>query len=165
MSTVKLNEAPQKALPALTLLRILIGWHFLYEGVLKVFNPEWSAKGYLISAETISWFYQWLATDALIGFVDAANISILFIVGLALVLGIFERPAALLGIALLVMYYFAHPAFMGSAQLGAEGNYWIVNKNLIEAAALFVLYQLPTGNYFGFEVFRKPQSKLNISVQ
>lgn len=32
---------------ALTILRITIGWHFLYEGLLKVINPEWSAVSYL----------------------------------------------------------------------------------------------------------------------
>ena len=26
---------------ARVLLRILIGWHFLYEGVIKAYNPSW----------------------------------------------------------------------------------------------------------------------------
>ncbi len=25
-------------------LRMLIGWHFLYEGLIKLFNPGWTSK-------------------------------------------------------------------------------------------------------------------------
>ena len=30
-------------LNGLVLLRVLIGWHFLYEGVSKLINPYWSS--------------------------------------------------------------------------------------------------------------------------
>lgn len=145
---------------AITILRILVGWHFLYEGIIKIYNPDWSAKGYLLTAETFTGFYQWLASDSLIGLVDAMNVVVLLLVGLSLVLGIFEKQGAFCGIGLLLLYYFAHPAFMGSAQLVTEGNYWIINKNLVEAAALFVLYTIPTGSYFGLEVLFKKPSEL-----
>jgi thiosulfate dehydrogenase [quinone] large subunit len=32
-----------------------------------------------------------------------------------------------------------------------EGNYWIVNKNLIEMAALFVLYLFPSSQITGID--------------
>jgi thiosulfate dehydrogenase [quinone] large subunit len=156
----KNNGLPKNVMPAMTVLRVLIGWHFLYEGVMKMYDPGWTAKAYLMSAETMSGLYSWLAGENLIGIVDAANIVILIVVGLTLMLGIFEKQGALFGLILLLLYYFAHPAFMSSAQMGAEGNYWIVNKNLIEAAALFVIYQVPTGAYFGLDIFRKSSPKL-----
>ena len=31
----------------LVLLRVAIGWHFLYEGVVKILNPGWTAAGFL----------------------------------------------------------------------------------------------------------------------
>ena len=31
----------------LVTLRVLIGWHFLYEGVSKLINPYWSSAAYL----------------------------------------------------------------------------------------------------------------------
>ncbi|GAB5410609.1 MAG: hypothetical protein BalsKO_29740 [Balneolaceae bacterium] len=156
----KKKVLPNKTLSAISLLRILIGWHFLFEGVMKLYNPGWSAKAYLVSAETMTGFYQWLAGDSLIGIVDTLNVVVLVLVGLTLVLGFMEKQGAVCGIVLLILYYFAHPAFMNSAQLGAEGNYWIVNKNLIEVAALLVLYMIPTGSFFGLEVFRKTSTKL-----
>ena len=35
---------------SLVVLRILIGWHFLYEGLVKVTNPDWTAAGYLLDS-------------------------------------------------------------------------------------------------------------------
>jgi len=32
---------------AVVVLRVLIGWHFLYEGLSKLTTPGWSASGYL----------------------------------------------------------------------------------------------------------------------
>ena len=145
---------------AISLLRILIGWHFLFEGIMKIYNPSWSAKAYLVSAELMTGFYQWLASDSLIGITDGLNVAVLIIVGITLILGVFDKQGALLGICLLILYYIAHPAFMDSSQLGAEGNYWIVNKNLIEAASLLVLYLIPSGSFFGLGVLIKSSTQL-----
>lgn len=150
----KFSNGPMRAV---VLMRILIGWHFLYEGVLKMYSPTWTSKAYLMSAEILSPFYQWLGSDSMISLVDPLNKFILVIVGLTLVLGFFERVGAIAGIALLLLYYLAHPALPGLNQSG-EGSYWIVNKNLIEAAALYVVYLVPTGNYFGLGIFLKKSS-------
>jgi thiosulfate dehydrogenase [quinone] large subunit len=37
--------------------------------------------------------------------------------------------------------------------LPSEGNYLIVSKTLIEAAALLFLGSLPTGNVFGLDIY------------
>ena len=36
---------------AITVLRVLVGWHFLYEGLTKLTTPSWSAAGYLKQAK------------------------------------------------------------------------------------------------------------------
>ncbi|MEM7549411.1 MAG: DoxX family protein [Bacteroidota bacterium] len=140
----------KKHIRALILLRMLVGWHFLYEGVIKLYNPAWTSKTYLLSASgPFKGFFQWLAEDRIISIIDFLNVFGLMAVGLALVLGLWERLGAVGGIVLLLFYYLAQPPFPGIDQTGAEGNYFLVNKNLIEAAALFVLYYLPTGYYVG----------------
>lgn len=142
----------QKQMNGLIILRLLIGWHFLYEGVIKLYNPQWTAKGYLLSADGfLSNFFASLASDSLINTIDFLNIAALMIIGITLILGFAEKLGAWLGIGLLLMYYFAHPPFPGLEQVNVEGNYWIVNKNLIEAAALFVLTTMPTGEVFGIK--------------
>ena len=44
MSDDKLSPA---AMIAITVMRVLVGWHFLYEGVSKLSSPSWSAVGYM----------------------------------------------------------------------------------------------------------------------
>ncbi|MCB9035089.1 MAG: DoxX family protein [Lewinellaceae bacterium] len=132
-------------------LRILIGWHFLYEGLIKVFNPGWTSKAYLVSAEgPLSFFFKWLGGSALANAADIITIALLIGIGLALVLGVFEKAAAFAGIALLAMFYLSHPPLPGLENAGpSEGNYFIVNKNLIEMAALGVLAFFPTSQLVG----------------
>jgi uncharacterized membrane protein YphA (DoxX/SURF4 family) len=38
----------------MALLRIAVGWHFAYEGFAKLVDPQWSAEGYLRSANWIA---------------------------------------------------------------------------------------------------------------
>ncbi len=150
---------------AIILLRMLIGWHFLYEGAIKLFNPGWTAKFYLLSSEGLfKSFFFWLAGDGMIGIVDFLNVACLIMVGLALILGIFERVGASIGIALLILYYFAHPAFPGLAQAGTEGSYFLINKNLIEAAALYLIFLCPTAEYFGLTRYLKPSTLTTSNV-
>lgn len=140
----------------LVLLRLLIGWHFLYEGVIKLYNPSWTSKGYLLTAEFLKPIFGMLAKDGVIGVVDTLNITLLILVGVLLIAGFKTAWACIGGMLLLAMYYLAHPPFGGVTQGPAEGSYWIVNKNLIELVALYVLYQFPTTSSFGIEaLFRK----------
>lgn len=136
---------------ALVLLRILIGWHFLYEGIIKAYNPAWTSRGYLLSASILKPFFAWLASDSLVGTMDMLNIIGLIAVGVSLLIGLKIRWGCIAGILLLLMYYLAHPPFSSLPQGPAEGSYWVVNKNLIEMAALFVIYLFPLVSVFGLE--------------
>ncbi len=148
MNTLSLSSAQRFALVA---LRILIGWHFLYEGVVKAYNPSWTAKGYLLSASILKPFFTWLAGDGLISTINLLNIAGLMVVGISLLIGLKVRWGCLAGILLLAFYYLAHPPFPGLPQGPSEGSYWIVNKNLIEIAALLVIFQFPLTASFGLE--------------
>jgi thiosulfate dehydrogenase [quinone] large subunit len=136
---------------ALVLLRILIGWHFLYEGVIKAYNPSWTAKGYLLSASVLKPFFAWLASDSLMGTVNMLNIAGLIAIGISLIMGLKIRWGCVAGVLLLAFYYLAHPPLPGLPQGPSEGSYWLVNKNLIEMAALLVIYQFPMTAAFGLE--------------
>ena len=136
---------------ALVLLRILIGWHFLYEGVIKAYNPSWTSRGYLLSASILKPFFAWLAGDSLISTIDTLNIVGLIAVGISLLIGIKVKWGCIGGMLLLLLYYMAHPPFPNLPQGPSEGSYWVVNKNLIEMAALFVIYQFPLTSVFGLE--------------
>ncbi len=138
-----------RLIPA-AMLRMVIGWHFLYEGLTKMLFPGWSSAGYLKgSAGPLAGFFGWLGGQtALIPAIDRLNIWGLTAIGLALMLGVFVRPAAVGGMALLALYYLAYPPFFSPAGTpGAEGAYLIVNKNLVELFALSVIAAFPATEY------------------
>ena len=135
----------------ITIIRIAIGWHFLYEGFIKLFADEWSAAGYLNHTYgSLSGFYHWLAASpGRLAVIDFLNVWGLIAIGLSLFLGIFSRIAALFGAMLLVLYYFAYPPF-GITLLGGSGNVYIINTLLIEAAML-VFFFCYKENGYGFD--------------
>jgi thiosulfate dehydrogenase [quinone] large subunit len=149
---------------ALVALRILIGWHFLYEGLAKLTNPYWTSAGYLAESK---WLFRGLfldiaASPAAVTVVDYLNMWGLTLIGLGLLLGLFTRAATIAGIVLLALYYLATPPFAGlSYAMPAEGSYLIVNKVLIELAAMVVLLGFPTAKTFGLDRFlvRAPASE------
>ncbi len=141
-------------LTALVLLRVLIGWHFLHEGLTKLIDPYWSAAGYLLESGWIfAGFFRALASHStILAVVDILNIWGLIIIGVLLIAGVFGRWTALTGMVLLLLYYLAHPPLIGfESALPREGSYLIVNKNLIEAAALLVFALFPTGHIIGLD--------------
>ena len=144
---------------SLTLLRVLIGWHFLYEGFTKLFSvPGWTAKSYLLGSvgPFAPTFKAMALHPGLLHIIDKLNIWGLILIGLSLFVGLFSRPFKLCGIVLLLLYYFAYPPFTTLfINTPVEGNYWIVNKNLIEIAALFVLFMFPTSQITGLDRYLK----------
>lgn len=141
-------------LVSLVLLRFVVGWHFFYEGIVKVFNPKWSAKAYLLDSGGFAKpFFEWIAMNpVLLAINDFVNIWALTLIGFFLLLGYWVRPAAIAGMVLLGLYYLSHPPFPGiEYYFQTDGNYFIVNKTLIELIALFVIFSFPTSQIFGFE--------------
>ena len=141
-------------LTALVLLRILIGWHFLYEGFVKMINPYWSAGGYLSESKWIfkGIFHRMADTPFLLSVVDFINEWGLILIGLGLILGLFTRTVTYAGMILVFLYWLCNPPFIGYRySMPPEGSYIIVNKNLIETAALFVLALFPTGKQVGLD--------------
>jgi thiosulfate dehydrogenase [quinone] large subunit len=138
----------------LVTLRFLIGWHLLYEGVVKVLNPEWSAYAFLAGSQGI---FAGIAdritsNQGILGVVDSLNTWGLVAIGLALILGLMTRPAAIAGAALLGLYYLFNPPFIGIAPtIPMEGNYLIVNKNLIEAVALLLIAVSPAARSYAMD--------------
>ena len=151
-------------LTGLVLLRLAIGWHFLYEGLIKIAMPNWSSYGYLMDSKGFmeNFFHAITEQEQILQFADFLNMWGLVAIGLSLVMGLFSRPAIIAGIVLLAMYYLSHPAFLGLAYaLPSEGSYFIVNKTLIELLALYVLFVFPTSKTIGLDrlIFRNSASK------
>ena len=134
---------------AVSALRMAIGWHFLYEGAVKVIAENWSSQSYLANTTGFfSPFYHWLAASSAIGIIDWMNIIGLILIGLALFLGCFTRIAALSGAILLLLYYFAYPPYGFSLiNTTGESHLYIVNYQIVEAIALILFAVYPHTGY------------------
>jgi thiosulfate dehydrogenase [quinone] large subunit len=141
---------------AMAALRMLIGWHLLYEGIAKLSNSYWTSAGFLADSQgPLAGFYLWLASDpGRLTAVDWLNQWGLTLIGAAMILGVFSRAATLMAAVLLGLYYLGSPPWPGIVvNAPAEGSYLIVNKTLIEFVALIVLWLFPTGRQVGFDSY------------
>jgi thiosulfate dehydrogenase (quinone) large subunit len=159
--TASLSGAQQAVL---VILRTLIGWHFTYEGLYKLRLPGWSPSGEPLAAWTATGFLKgatgplaplfgkmldmgmahWMDRFVMIG---------LFAVGLSLMLGLLTRWGCLGALFFLSLFYLLAVPVHGLPHSGAEGNYLLVNKTLIEAGAVLVLLAFGTGRIAGLDRF------------
>jgi thiosulfate dehydrogenase [quinone] large subunit len=151
---------------SLVLLRTIIGWHFAYEGFYKLLVPgwsrggdplrAWSAAGYLkASTGPFADFFHTMAGSAAMGWIDVAVPVGLLLVGLSLLLGFFTQLGAWGALAFLTLFYLASIPMTGVPVAGAEGTYLLVNKTLVEWAAVLVVLAGRTGEIAGLDLLRR----------
>lgn len=141
---------------SLVILRVAIGWHFMYEGITKLLNPNWSSMGYLMDSKGLfGGMFQAMAGNAgVLNVMDFLNVWGLVLIGAGLIVGLFTRVAAISGIVLLAFYYLSHPAIIGvTYAIPSEGSYLWINKTLIELFALWVIVLFPTWKNVGMDRF------------
>ncbi|PIR55617.1 DoxX family protein [Candidatus Peregrinibacteria bacterium CG10_big_fil_rev_8_21_14_0_10_36_19] len=138
---------------ALVALRLLLGWLFLYSGVTKALNPEFTAAGLLGGAKTFHSLYAWFASDANIGWVNFMNIWGQIFIGAGLMLGAFTRYASYAGVLLMGLYYFP----------GLEFPYvehgFLVDDHVIYALAFVILATHSAGETYGLDAWLKKKFK------
>ncbi len=138
----------------IVVLRVLIGWHFLYEGLSKLTTPGWSASGYLLQSRgPFASLFRGMAADPnVLSAVNQLNMWGLTAIGLGLVLGCFTRLASAAGLLVILLFYLCNPPFVGYFySIATEGSYLVVNKNLVEAAALAVVLVTDSGRAAGLD--------------
>jgi len=151
MEDMKLSRS---AMLAITVLRVVVGWHFLYEGLTKLTSASWSAAGYMkVSRGPFAALFHWIAGQPQL--LDKANLITMYgltIVGVLLMLGLFTRLAALGGMGFVLLFYLCNPPFVGYFySIPSEGSYLVVNKNLVEVGALAVILLTRSGLFAGLD--------------
>ena len=118
----------QYQLVSLSLLRVLIGWHLLYEGMAKLSNANWTSAAYLLDSKWIfSGLAKWIVTSpSILGAVDTLNMWGLTLIGLSLMFGLLSRWGCIAGACLISLYYLFHPPLVGlEYSKPPEGSYLI----------------------------------------
>jgi len=134
----------------LFITRVAMGWIMLYAGLTKVFNPNWSAAGYLGNAKTFSRFYEWFLRPEILPFTNFMNEWGLTLLGASLILGVLVKYSGYLGALLMLLYYFPVLDF---PKIGA--NSYIVDEHIIYALVLISFSIYRAGDYWGLDGFWK----------
>jgi uncharacterized membrane protein YphA (DoxX/SURF4 family) len=135
-------------------LRIAIGWQCLYEGIVKLLVPDWSAAPFLLLSQgPFSPFFHWLGSSPhLLRAVDLMNIWGLILIGSVLILGVLTRIASASGIVLLALYYLAQPPLIRTDyRIPIEGHYLLINTQIIEILTLTIFLFVPTNALWGLD--------------
>lgn len=138
----------------LSLLRITIGWHFLYEGVTKIVADGWTSAPYLAGSKWIfaPVFNSMAGHPGMVAVVDFINVWGMTLVGLGLIFGLLTRWAAIGGSIMLFFYFVAYPPVPGyMVGVPMEGSYLWVNKTLIEFFVLLVFIFLSSEYHFSID--------------
>ncbi|MEK7632791.1 MAG: DoxX family protein [Patescibacteria group bacterium] len=134
-------------------LRVLLGGVYLTAGWSKISVGGWSAATYLATAEgPFSEWFRSLAGNSAIDFVNEWGLLCL---GIALIVGLLVRPAAILGIVLMALYYVAH--FVSNTAMG------YIDEHIIYSAVLALFAAGGAGHAFGLNAIvlgniRKPNA-------
>ena len=130
----------------LFLLRISLGVLMFYAGITKVLDPAWSAAGYLAGAKTFLPFFQRLAQPDLLPFINLVNEWGLTLLGVSLVLGAFVRLSSVLGVVLMILYYFPTLQFPYP-----NPHSYIVDEHIIYALVLLYFAVVKAGRIWGLD--------------
>lgn len=130
---------------SLLLLRLGLGWYFIYAGWTKVityFTPakDWTASGFLSNSQSpFADFFVGMAGNPVIDYLNAFG---LLLIGLGLFSGTLVRFAAFWGSLLMVLYYLAgYP----------PENAFIIDDHIIFVFAFIVLAAFGAGRYLGLD--------------
>ena len=147
---------------ALFLLRVLVGWHFLYEGYFKLVVPAWAHDGARLSSWSSAGYpnqasgplgalLRRLMSAGWTPTIDVLVTGALLAIGLSLILGLFTRWGCAGALFLLTLFYVTAIPLDGVPQEGSPGADLIVNKTLIEWAAVAVLWSFRAGEIGGID--------------
>lgn len=139
--------SPRFAKITIFLLRIALGWLFLYSGITKIMNPEFTSAGFLGTAKTFSTFYQWFASAENIGWVDILNSWGQALIGLSLITGTFVRLSSFFGAILMLLYYFPGLDFP------TVKNGFIIDDHIIYIFIFAIFITSRAGQFWGLDYF------------
>ncbi len=128
------------------LLRLSLGWLMFYAGITKVLNPEWTAKGYLESAKSLTVFYAWLASPNILPIIDFIAQWGLTVLGVSLILGIGVRLFSYFGAILMLLFYLPKLEFPYP-----NAHSFIVDEHIIYTFVFIFLGASRAGRILGLE--------------
>jgi len=128
------------------LLRVLVGWTFLYAGSWQILQG-YSAAGFLGHVKTFHDFFGYFASPSVLPVTDFLMKWGHLLIGLSLVSGLMVRVSGPFGILLMITYYFAH---MDWPFIESHLNLF-VDYHLVYAVVIAYLIAHKAGHVWGLD--------------
>lgn len=140
MNTVTLDKT------VLFVLRVLVGWTFLYAGTWQI-GESYSAAGFLNHVVTFHGFFATFAAPSVLPITNFLMKWGHLLIGLSLVSGLLVRVSGPFGLLLMITYYFAH---MQWPFIEDHLNF-LVDFHLVYATVLVYLVAHNAGHVWGLD--------------
>ncbi len=128
------------------ILRILMGWTFLYAGVWQIWD-HFDTAGFLNHVVTFHAVFALFATPAILPFTDFMVKWGHLLIGLSLITGLGVRLSGPFGVLLMITYYFAHMKF----PYIEEPVNFLVDYHLVYATVIVWLIAHRAGHVWGLD--------------
>lgn len=139
------NSTAERAV--IFLLRLTMAWTFLYAASHQVFEPGWSATGFLAHTKTFHDFFV-LFTGPVVGPIVSILVEYAhLLIGLSLLVGLLTRVSSIAAIALMMLYWMAHMDF----PYISDTNNFIVDEHIVYALVLGLLIVKHAGHVWGLD--------------
>lgn len=161
---MKVEELSAPQIRVLTILRLALGWYIMFQGLMKFYNPTWTAKPFLEGSEGfLSGVFQAMAAhQSIMAVIDFLNIYGQLAIGLGLILGLFATYAAIAAIIMFLSYYLAYPPFIGSTGFSDSV---LINGLFIEIMALVTIWVFPTSQIYGLDRMLRSRRTSNMVTE
>ena len=138
---------------AVLALRLVMAYVFLSAGIQKLFDPSWTAQGFLVGAVSDANPFKPMFTamaDGWLWLIDPLNVFGQVLIGLALLFGVFTRVAAFGGALMMLLYWLTQ--FQGGVLAGLPvANGYVVTYHLVYALILFGIGAVGAGRILGID--------------
>lgn len=135
---------PQRV--SLFILRITMGWMYLYAGISHILDTTFSSAKYIGEAKSFVYLFQWFSNPQVLPVVDFMVKWGMTLLGVSLLLGLFVRISSYLGMLLMFLLYLP---LLNFPMVGT--NSYLVNQHIIYISGLLLLATCRAGHIWGVE--------------
>ena len=137
---------------ALLAMRIGMGWILLQGGLTKLFNPPWTAAGYLSNVPGGNPFAAYWGLMAGNPIVDQLVIWGLVLTGLCLIVGAFVRWSAFWGSTMMLLFWAS--SLEGGLLAGLPlAHGWVVNEHIVYVILMVAAAEFGAGRILGVDEY------------
>jgi thiosulfate dehydrogenase [quinone] large subunit len=146
-----LSAAPAVTLQStlIFLLRVSLGWVFLWAAIRQLGDPKFTAAQFLAGAKTFPGFFALFLQPEVLPIVNVLVKTGHLLIGLSLIFGVSVRLSSAFGALLMMLYYFPRMEFPYVSGV----NQFIVEYHLVYALVLIYLGAVGAGRIAGLETW------------